>query len=329
MLAWNSGDLLGGAIDSILNQTVSDLELIVVDNGSTDGAIEHELTRRPDARLRVLRHERNLGIGGGTASAVPLCRSPWIAIMDSDDRSHPMRFELQLNAAKADPSLDLICTDVKLIDEKGDAMGDWPAFFSPATISGYAPYNMPFCHPTLMARAQVFRETPYRAAFRIAADFDFVARASERFKLGAVSIPLYEYRRHAASTSTSQILLSEAYVCATRLLTARRRAGRSEYLAETVAEAETLVAKQHSLSFLYTHYAARCHAEGFPLLAAFHAALSVRVRRTPLAVLHYVRYTMAAIGAHRLGWNEAAGAMFKAPFWVVLKHAGFPGFPRY
>lgn len=105
MLAWNSGPLLLEAAASILDQSLADLELVLVDNGSTDGAVDRLLAARPDPRIRLLRHPRNLGIAEGVQSAKPLCRAPWIALMDADDRAHPLRLELQLRAAAADPTL--------------------------------------------------------------------------------------------------------------------------------------------------------------------------------------------------------------------------------
>lgn len=329
LLAWNSGRLLQGAVDSVLDQTMRDVELIIVDNGSTDGAVEQVLARRPDPRVKVLRHAENLGIGAGTASAVALCTAPWIALMDSDDESHPMRFELQLKAAEADPSLHLISTDVELIDANGAVAGVWPAFFVAAEMKPYAAYHMPFCHPTLMARANVFRSVPYRAEFNITADFDFVARASEQFKFGAVSLPLYRYRRHASATSIERSTLSEAYACGIRLITARRNAGRAERVKEEVAQARELIADGAALADVFRCWSRRCQREGFPLLGALHAALEIRERCTLGAMTRYLRCTFAAQKAQRVSWTATAAAMIKAPFWMLLKDAGFPAFPRY
>jgi glycosyltransferase involved in cell wall biosynthesis len=329
LLAWNTGALLRPAVESILDQTMGDLELIIVDNGSVDGCVDQVLAARPDPRVRVLRHPTNLGIGAGTASGIAIATAPWIALNDADDRSHPMRLELQLQAARADPSLDLIGTGIEMIDLEDRPLGPWPAFYVPEEIKLYAPFGMPFGHPTLMGRADVFRAVPYRPEFDIVADFDFVVRASERFKIGMVSLPLYLYRRYAGSTTIGRMRQSEAYACTIRLVTARRRAGRPEQLAEAMAEVRALVAAQQNISDIYGYWSKRCLAEGFPLLAAFHSALEVRGRKSPGAVLRYVRHTLAALRADPGAWRWAIGAMGKAPFWMLLKRAGFPAFPRY
>ncbi len=329
LLAWNSGSLLRPAVESILDQTMGDLELVIVDNGSSDGAVERVLAARPDPRVKVLRHPRNLGIGAGTASGIAVATAPWIALMDSDDRSHPMRLELQLKAATADPSLDLLGTAITNIDADDRPLGTWPAFYDPDDIKLYATYAMPIGHPTLMGRADVFRTVPYRAEFDIVADFDFLVRASERFKIGAVSVPLYFYRRYPGSTTIGRLSEGEAYACAIRLVTARRRAGRPERLDEAMADVRALLADGRSLGEIFGHFAACCHTEGFPLLAAFHGALEVRGRKTPGATLRFLRYTLAALRADPGATRWALGAMGKAPFWILLKRAGFPAFPRY
>ena len=71
----NAGSFLAKAVDSIVRQTLSDLELLIVDDGSTDGALDDLISKGCDARIRVFRNPRNLGIGASYAFAIPLCES--------------------------------------------------------------------------------------------------------------------------------------------------------------------------------------------------------------------------------------------------------------
>ena len=96
MPVYNTSPYLRDAITSVLGQTFGDFELIVVDDGSTDGSreIAEELTR-DESRLRLFERSR-LGVARVLNEGLQLCRSPLIARMDSDDIALPHRFELQL-----------------------------------------------------------------------------------------------------------------------------------------------------------------------------------------------------------------------------------------
>ena len=341
ILAWNSGDFLRAAVDALIAQTMTDWQLVLVDNGSTDGSVDRLLTERHDPRIHLLRHPQNLGIGAGTQSALALCRAPWIAIMDSDDCSHPMRLELQLRAAAADPTLDVIGTAAHVTDPAGNITGRYPMFYDPEDIRRYAPFHMPVLHGTLLVRAEVFQAVPYRAVAEIVADYDWLIRVTEQFSVGVLSLPLYDYRVHGGCTTVKRQMESFARVAAVRLTVARRRAGQPENFAAIMEDARRLAADahlkvesgattdRHAKAKLFREFSRRCSAEGFPLLAALHAALAVRECATPGTLLCYVRYLVAAARAEPGGWRLALGGLAKGPFWLLLKKAGFPAFPRY
>ncbi len=329
VLAWNSGDYLRISLGSMLDQTMGDLEVLLVDNGSTDGAVERALAARPDPRVRVLRQETNLGVVGGTRAAIAVARSPWIAIMDSDDWSHPMRLELQLQAARADPELAVIGTGARWMDEAGKPGEAYPMYFEPHEIAAYVPFNMPVLHPTLMFRRAVLEEISYRPGVDICADYDLVSRVVERHRIGVVSLPLLHYRRHAASSTISRATYSQAGVCAIRLAIARRRAGRTEDFAGLMASAQRWREPGLPVAAVYRHYARQAADEGFPLLAAFHAALACRAEGGFGNQLRYLRHLAAAFAADRTAWKEGLGGIGKGPFWMLLRRAGFPPFPRY
>lgn len=329
MLAWNSGEYLAEAVASVLDQSEANLELVLVDNGSTDGAVERVRAQRPDPRLRCFRQESNLGIAAGTNLAVQHCRAPWIALHDADDRSHPLRLELQLRAAAADPTLDVLATGVRWMDAAGREEGPYPVWYEPEEIAAYVRFNMPVHHPTVLARREVFAAVPYRAEADLCADYDWFSRVAERYRTGGVSLPLYHYRRHAGSASLARYASSQAHICAIRLAQSRRAAGRPEGFAELCAEAKACAADPEPLPAVYRHFSRRAEADGFFTLAALHAALGYRTRRTWGALLRNQRCLVRAIAADPGAWREALGGLGKGPFWIMLKRAGFPPFPRY
>lgn len=330
ILAWNSGRYLRTAVDSILAQTMADLELVLVDNGSTDGSVEELQRTCSDPRLRILRQAANLGVAAGTNLGVREARSPWVAILDSDDWSHPRRLEFQLAAAAVDPALAVIGTGARWMDEADRPGKTYPMFYAPDEIAAYVPWNMPVLHPSVMARRDVFVAVPYRSGLELCADFDWLARVVEQgHRVGVVSLPLVHYRRHEKSGTIRYAQTSQACACAIRLATARRRAGRPDGYEALVAGQAAWQPGAMTLAEVYTHFARRAAAEEFFLLAAFHAALAVRAAPGFAAQLRYLRYLFQAMGRDRGSWPEALGGAGKGPFWILLKRAGFPPFPRY
>ena len=97
MLAYNQEPFLRESIRSVLAQTLTDLELVVLDNGSSD-ATAAAVAEFADPRLVYVRLEQNLGPGGGVNRALAACRGRFVALATGDDLSHPRRLEAQLAA---------------------------------------------------------------------------------------------------------------------------------------------------------------------------------------------------------------------------------------
>ncbi len=94
---YNSDRTLGEAVDSILSQTIADFELILVNDGSTDGSLAVAQERASgDPRIRVVGDDRNRGIVTRLNEGLALCRGEFVARMDADDWSFPNRFAAQL-----------------------------------------------------------------------------------------------------------------------------------------------------------------------------------------------------------------------------------------
>lgn len=328
MPVWNQGGFLREAVDSILDQTWSDLELILIDNASTDGAVEAYCRSRTDPRLRVFRQERNLGVAAGINAGVAEARAPWIAIMDGDDRAHPRRLELELLAAECDPTLDVITAGAVNIDADGRSLGRFAVQSTPEEIAAATMFRSPMSHSTVLARREVHAAVPYRPEAQLASDYDWLSRVVERFKVGCVALSLLEYRRHPTAATIARATFLEATVCAIRLAVARRRAGRAEEFAALCSEALPWQ-NAGSVETAYVHFSRRAAAEGFMLLAAFHAALSCRARPSIRNRLRYFSYLVGAIRRDRGSWPAALAGLGKGPFWVMLRRAGYPSGPNY
>lgn len=105
----NGEAFLADALDSVFAQTFSDFELIVVDDCSTDRTAEM-LASTNDSRLRVVRNEEQRGIAGSLNRGFELCGGRYIARMDADDISLPMRFARQVAFLEAHPEVGVCGT---------------------------------------------------------------------------------------------------------------------------------------------------------------------------------------------------------------------------
>ena len=149
-------EMLYASVDSVLDQTLSDLEFIIWDDGSDAEAAEiiQELTVR-DPRIRVAGKEENHGLAFSLNECIKLARGKYIARMDADDISRPERLEKQVRFLEEHTEYAWCGTWASLFDEEGiwgiRHMAEEPG------IRDYFQYS-PFIHPSVMFRAELFDE---------------------------------------------------------------------------------------------------------------------------------------------------------------------------
>jgi glycosyltransferase involved in cell wall biosynthesis len=118
--AYNNAPTLPRAIESVLGQTVSDLELIVIDDGSSDGSGDVAVAAAErDARVRLLRMPGNIGISRSLNEGLRAASAPVVAIQDADDWSEPQRLERQLAVLEGDASVAVVGSRMREVDEAG------------------------------------------------------------------------------------------------------------------------------------------------------------------------------------------------------------------
>src|SRR6185295_10463581 len=120
MPTWNAAQFIAEAVESVLAQTLTDFEFIVVDGGSTDRTLGI-LSRYQDARLRVL-SAPSAGIVPALNFGIEQARAPWIARQDADDISLPRRLEVQWTTLNRDAAI-FSHTDVEFIGEGRESIG--------------------------------------------------------------------------------------------------------------------------------------------------------------------------------------------------------------
>ncbi|MBN1262979.1 MAG: glycosyltransferase [Candidatus Pacebacteria bacterium] len=128
MPVYNSAGYVVEAIESLLNQTYPNLEIVIVDDASTDktGRILVEFKKLYPQKIRLIRLSQNLGQGGDSAANVAYqhCRGEFIARMDADDIAKPERIQTQINFFQKHPELTVLGTNAEVINSQGQVVGE-------------------------------------------------------------------------------------------------------------------------------------------------------------------------------------------------------------
>ncbi|MBD2260573.1 glycosyltransferase [Pseudanabaena sp. FACHB-2040] len=207
MTAFNSSAYLSEAVESILNQTFSDFEFIVIDDCSTDDTWEilSSYAAR-DERISLVRNEENLGTAKSSNKGLCLAKGEYIARFDSDDIALPNRLQEQVKYMESNPSVALITTPVEYINIKGEGIG---YYFPPAEsilLSWRHIFCSPLRHPTAFWRRQLVESAvgQYNPEFRYTLDYDFFVRVSEALKVETLPSILLKMRQNPKSITFSK-----------------------------------------------------------------------------------------------------------------------------
>ena len=202
MPCFNSGRYLGEAVSSILDQTLTDLELIVVlDTGSADGT-EQELDRFDDIRLRVVRNDPPLGLVRSLNRGFALADGGYIARMDADDVSAPDRLERQASFLDGEPSVGIVGSAVRQIDGDGGDLGVRRFPTTPGLTLWRMHLDCAMCHPATMFRKSVFQDIGgYSPSASNTEDYDLWLRAMRFHDLTNLPDILLRYRIHQGSVT--------------------------------------------------------------------------------------------------------------------------------
>ena len=191
MSVFNGERFLGEAVDSILGQTYRDLELIVIDDGSTDGSPAIlERQRRADPRLRVF-PQANMGLTRSLNRGVELSTGEYVARMDADDVADRSRIERQVAFMDAHPDVGLLGTGYYEIDSDGRTIGVKSFPTDDRTLRATLIRHNPFFHASVMLRRDVLRAAgPYDVAWPLVEDYELWFRIARRARLANLAEPL-------------------------------------------------------------------------------------------------------------------------------------------
>lgn len=198
----NGAATLDAAVRSLVRQTLTDWELILVDDGSRDDGIAR-VVEAGDPRIHIVRHQESRGLACRLNEAVDLSRGKFIARMDADDICYPQRLQVQTDLLLSNPQLDLVATKALVFRGVGDPLGLFP---SPIVRSGTIANSSTgfyFPHPTWCGKAEWFRTHRYDERMTRAQDQELLMRASGTSCFSVADEILLGYRQERLKLSNS------------------------------------------------------------------------------------------------------------------------------
>ncbi len=207
---------LPDALKSIRQQTFRDFELLVIDDGSTDGTAAY-LASVKDPRLRVIRNEVSQGVALSLNRGMELARSPLIARQDADDASLPERLARQVEFMRSHPECFVVGTQGRMLDAAGLDIGPyWLRPIGEREIREDILRACPFIHGSVMMRRDaVLAAGGYRPKVRRAEDYDLWLRLAARGTLANLPDVLYHHRIHDAQVGAAfrQDAMADTWLC--------------------------------------------------------------------------------------------------------------------
>lgn len=184
MPVYNIELYLREAMDSILQQTFTNFEFIIVNDGSTDGTEEIVLSYKDD-RIRYYKNEKNSGVIYTLDRAMNLSKAKYLARMDGDDISLPDRLQKQYDYLQKN-NCDVVASCVQLIDKNGKNIGYWGEDknnISAIAIKNYLPINNCIAHPTIMMKSDILKKYKYNPKQKHNEDYDLWLRITADGKI--------------------------------------------------------------------------------------------------------------------------------------------------
>jgi glycosyltransferase involved in cell wall biosynthesis len=187
------------AINSILNQTFTDFEFIIIDDASTDRSAEI-IRSYPDARIRFMQNQTNLGLIATLNKGLEAACGEYIARMDQDDVSLPERLSKQVAFMNSREDLAASGTWSRDIDDEGKVIGNRCLGFGKQLLYGYW-WPCPIIHPSAIIRRSLLGNLRYDAEAMYCEDYDFWLRLREKHPIDNLPEYLVLYRVHSKSMS--------------------------------------------------------------------------------------------------------------------------------
>jgi hypothetical protein len=223
----NGERYLAEAVESVLSQTFGDLELLVIDDGSTDSTPQIlERIAIEDQRLVIHRRKPGPSLPAVLNFGAGLARAPLLARLDADDVALPDRLQLQVAFLATHPEVALLGGQVPLIDEAGREVGRAEYPIADEDLQEALHHRNPFVHSAMVMRRAAFEEVGgYRPNFVHAEDLDLWLRIADGHRIANLPADVVRYRIHGNQLTLQKQDEQALYAAAARASARARAAG--------------------------------------------------------------------------------------------------------
>lgn len=203
MAAYNGEAYIEKAIQSVLSQSFTDFELLIINDGSTDRTLDiiHQFT---DPRIRLVHNDGNKGLTFTRNRGIEEAKGQYIAILDCDDIALPDRLQTQIRFLNAHPEIAICGGQAIAIDESGEQTGNLNVIAGDKDISPELVFHNTFINSTLVIKRSAMLEAGGYRDYSPAEDYDLSYRISLRHPVANLSEVLVYYRLHGNNVSKVQ-----------------------------------------------------------------------------------------------------------------------------
>ncbi len=202
---YNSGKYISQAIESVLEQTFGDFELIIINDGSTDNTKEI-VSAFSDERIKYFENEKNEGIVFSRNKGLKLAQGSYIGMLDADDIAHPNKFELQIDFLKNNPEFGMLGAWAKFIDDEGKHFpGSWKLKAKPQAIPAIMLFKNYFLQSAVLYRKECIGSFSFKEGFEIGEDYLIWYEILKKWKAWNLQQYLLDYRVHEKSITQNNI----------------------------------------------------------------------------------------------------------------------------
>jgi len=202
---FNGEKQIAEAIQSVIGQTYDNWELIIINDGSTDGTAEIVLSMaKKDSRIKLVKNVFQKGVPGGLNTGLKLAQGKYIARMDHDDKMVKDRLEIQTSFFKENPNVAVCGGNIRLFGDINGRVSNYP--ITDKEIKATILFENPFAHPTVMFNKEAFKgnekDLSYDYNSKAVEDLELWLRLIEkRYKFGNVKDVILNYRIHREQKS--------------------------------------------------------------------------------------------------------------------------------
>jgi len=206
--AYNAMRFLPEALDSVLNQTFTDFEVLIINDGSTDSIVEWASTIQ-DSRVSLI-SQSNKGLSGARNTGINKSTGTYLAFLDADDVWEPTKLEKQVQAFESSPELGVVDTFAAMVDEKNNHLYVAGYRYPEGNVLRKAiEESVVMCGSSPMVHRKCFETAGlFDESLRAAEDWNMWARIALHYPFKAIEEPLTRYRQHPSSMSKDWNLIN-------------------------------------------------------------------------------------------------------------------------